>query len=568
MTSAATTDEADPQHFEAFGYCVVRSALPATSCSLVDGYLAILDKHHRASMIEEAKTGSVGRYADPLGESVLEAVLPTVEARTGLELAPTYSYMRLYRAGAELPRHTDRPACEVSATLYLGGASPSPWPIRIEVDGAPRAIDLAPGDMMIYRGADVPHWRDRFEGERSAHVFLHFVDRNGPNAHLAFDQRESVGAPPRVASPVRDPNRGAGGGSKPSSPAGKIDVEELVRDPSYMLATLDFQKGAAIFRKVDADLPPQNCHLSAKRPGYAVAINNLLEHRLDERVADAKPLHFIWMTDYCLSTLYARALGQSPGLFLYNENAVFSQLSVLRRAIDAGEAKVPRDAYLRLLRTALVFQARAFADGEVPVIKEWPLSNMLMADVFAADPRYRGVFIYAPLEEYLTQTLKRDDRVSLARARVTQVFTDMRRMAPFAGVDFDGLSDAEAAALHWLYLMHVMPGDLTAPNARLASLPNDRFLADPARALSATTSFFGLGDLADAHAATVAGPLFARHAKSPNRPFGPEERARELSEARAAVAPAVEEGLAYAAGITARYPPPDLDAVSLVATRS
>src|SRR6185436_10478398 len=52
-------------------------------------------------------------------ETLLTMLLPTVAREAGAELLPTYSYSRLYLRGAEMARHIDRPACEVSTTLAL-----------------------------------------------------------------------------------------------------------------------------------------------------------------------------------------------------------------------------------------------------------------------------------------------------------------------------------------------------------------------------------------------------------------------------------------------------------------
>ena len=60
-------------------------------------------------------------YADPVMETLLMKVLPVMQKETGLNLCPTYSYARLYKNKDELKRHKDRPSCEISTTINLGG---------------------------------------------------------------------------------------------------------------------------------------------------------------------------------------------------------------------------------------------------------------------------------------------------------------------------------------------------------------------------------------------------------------------------------------------------------------
>jgi hypothetical protein len=131
-------------------------------------------------------------YGDPAFDGLLEYLRPRIEERSGLALYPTYSYFRLYKHGDVLTRHRDRPSCEISVSLNLGQTPADPWPIHIERDAAPYGALLAPGDALLYRGCDCFHWREAFEGTRLAQVFLHYVDRNGPNADQKFDGRRTL----------------------------------------------------------------------------------------------------------------------------------------------------------------------------------------------------------------------------------------------------------------------------------------------------------------------------------------------------------------------------------------
>ena len=114
-----------------------------------------------------------------------------------LDLIETYSYARIYKKGDILARHKDRYSCEVSATLALGGES---WPIFLEPSGEEGKegikVTLEPGDMLIYKGCEVEHWREAFEGENCGQVFLHYNKAGSKNAkENAFDKRPFIGLP-------------------------------------------------------------------------------------------------------------------------------------------------------------------------------------------------------------------------------------------------------------------------------------------------------------------------------------------------------------------------------------
>lgn len=127
-------------------------------------------------------------------DSLLEQLLPNFELASGKKLYPTYAYARLYAPGEELKIHTDRPACEISATLTLGFEG-DPWPIYMGDEGGANAskIMMEVGDAVLYRGCDKHHWREPYkEGKWQAQVFLHYVDVNGPHAEWKYDKRPKL----------------------------------------------------------------------------------------------------------------------------------------------------------------------------------------------------------------------------------------------------------------------------------------------------------------------------------------------------------------------------------------
>ena len=134
-------------------------------------------------------------YSHQVTEFLLLKFAPVVEEVTGKKVFPTYSYMRIYKHGSELKKHKDRAACEFTLSIALGCDSRDPWPIHLDTGTGPRAVTISAGDGVLFRGCDLFHWRDRFEGTYCAQVFLHFVDQDGPAADQKFDGRAAIGAP-------------------------------------------------------------------------------------------------------------------------------------------------------------------------------------------------------------------------------------------------------------------------------------------------------------------------------------------------------------------------------------
>ena len=137
---------------------------------------------------------SYAMYSDIANEVLLKRIKPIMEKNTGLKLVETYSYARIYQKGNILKRHKDRPSCEISTTLNLGG---DPWPVYLDPTGEHNKkgikVNLNPGDMLIYSGCDIEHWREPFKGKHCVQVFLHYNIKNKKS--MKYDGRIHLGLP-------------------------------------------------------------------------------------------------------------------------------------------------------------------------------------------------------------------------------------------------------------------------------------------------------------------------------------------------------------------------------------
>lgn len=129
---------------------------------------------------------------------------------TGRTLLPTYCYFRIYRAGDVCWVHSDRVACEHSLSLTLAYSEDKAWPFEIGRDrqtenrpvehdfGADTfsRIEMQPGDAVLYQGIFYRHGRVTPNPNHwSAHLFLHWVDSEGPYRDQVFDGRPASPAP-------------------------------------------------------------------------------------------------------------------------------------------------------------------------------------------------------------------------------------------------------------------------------------------------------------------------------------------------------------------------------------
>ena len=207
-----------------FKYQIIKNALSYELSNFIFNYFLLkrdaVDFMYKNNLIhdnglfgtwtDQQVPNTYSHYADMVMETLLVKMLPVMAKETGLNLIPTYSYARVYKKGDILKRHKDRPSCEISTTINLGG---DPWPIFIDDTGSSNVIDeyknihkpnapkgtkvlLEVGDMLVYSGCELEHWREPFDGNICGQVFLHYNHVNGPFADKnKFDGRPKLGIP-------------------------------------------------------------------------------------------------------------------------------------------------------------------------------------------------------------------------------------------------------------------------------------------------------------------------------------------------------------------------------------
>ncbi len=139
-------------------------------------------------------------YGDPLMEIFLKRLTPLVEKAIGKPLWPTLSFYYVYGNGQKLMPHRDRSSCQIVAGLCIGAdeafkAQSGTWPLYFNLNGKSVAHAVEYGDLVIFRGHTVEHWRETFSGAWFISAIFGFVEQEGPFAYQKYDQRQALGFP-------------------------------------------------------------------------------------------------------------------------------------------------------------------------------------------------------------------------------------------------------------------------------------------------------------------------------------------------------------------------------------
>ncbi|HEX9964214.1 MAG TPA: hypothetical protein VGB04_04445 [Allosphingosinicella sp.] len=293
-------------------------------------------------------------------------------------------------------------------------------------------------------------------------------------------------------------------------------------------------------------------YIDAKAPGLVVRRRDLVA-----AAPPAAPLHFIFHSAYCCSTLLARAVdidGVSMGL---KEPVILNDMVGWRR----------RGADPRLLTAvlddALTLLARPFSPGEAVVVKPSNILNSLAPAMLGLRPQSCALLLYAPLPDFLRSVARKG---LWGRRWVRELFIGQLRDGMvdlgLGEQNYLDLTDLQVAAASWL-AQHAVFAGLVARfgPARVRTLDSAALMERPGEAMARLSDLFGLGLDEAAIGRILAGPAFTSHSKS-KAGFGAADRIAEQRDAAAAHADEIEkvavwaEAVAAAAGVPTRLEAP------------
>jgi len=176
------------------GFQKIEGFIPPFFSLYLRNYFSLRVQNDPSLKGDEQAPNSHCVYGDPAFDMLMAMSAEDIGKVVNKKLIPQYTYARIYKNGSDLKIHRDRPECEYSVTLCLGGKYEKPWPIWIkDYAGNSHEVSLDVGDCVVYHGTQVEHWREKFEGETQYQLFMHYVNSVGNFQNKVFDGRPNLG---------------------------------------------------------------------------------------------------------------------------------------------------------------------------------------------------------------------------------------------------------------------------------------------------------------------------------------------------------------------------------------
>jgi len=316
--------------------------------------------------------------------------------------------------------------------------------------------------------------------------------------------------PPSSTSPIPSPR----------------SIADAVRDASWLAHRYDPDHDAVHLRHVSRDEHRKATFITDDY--LPKGVEPLAVRRVDA-IATAPPrapVHFLFHSAFCCSTLLARAVDRPGWGMGLKEPVILNDIVGWRRRGGKGPDMAS------VLDDMLGLLARPFAPDEAVIVKPSTVVNGLAPAMLALRPDARAILLYAPLRTFLGSIAKKgiDGRLWI-RTLLTGMLDDKLIDLGFTPRDHLGHTDLQVAAITWLahQRLFAVLVDQFGRN-RVRTLDSATLMQDPRAAISAIAEFFGRPLAQTAIDEIAAGPAFQTHSKSGNA-FDSNDRAIEHRDA-------------------------------------
>jgi hypothetical protein len=291
-------------------------------------------------------------------------------------------------------------------------------------------------------------------------------------------------------------------------------------DPHWFLDQLDLETGQARFVRADRATLSGQAFLDPRWDRNRLPSATIQGAALDRTESTLVPLHFIWHTSFCCSTVIA-ALLDKPGRCL--------ALKEPRALVDLADLKRRQQVLKRPGLTSAVFglYARRFEPDEQILIKPSNFANNLIAEA-ATFSDGRMLMLHSSCRSFLISIVKAGEaRRSYVRQLFISLAADGHPQAQWPLTTLLGLSDMHIAAVVWHMQMATLQSAMAMLGDRAASIDGDAFLRRPREALEALNGFFGLNLGSDEMDRRASASNLDRDVKTGAPGAGPDRRRAE-----------------------------------------
>lgn len=160
------------------GYCVMPSLLhPAHRDALKRYYAELINHGWELGDVQVRRR--YGQHNEMIARYFHHQFTEIIGRIVGEPVKASYTYVSAYREGSILGAHVDRKQCEFTVSLLIEDEDVSAtgaWPLWFQLHEGKVAVTPKTGDAVVFRGCELPHWREQSSTAHTSTVLLfHYV---------------------------------------------------------------------------------------------------------------------------------------------------------------------------------------------------------------------------------------------------------------------------------------------------------------------------------------------------------------------------------------------------------
>ena len=282
------------------------------------------------------------------------------------------------------------------------------------------------------------------------------------------------------------------------------DTNDIINDPEWLPHDYDPASDRILFIRLSQQARQSLTFLAEAPVGDASNAQWIAGDQLRSARFDSVPVHFIFHSAFCRSTLLVRAFGTLNGISGQSEPKILHAL-----------AGTPMDERVKSLLPIIVrLLGRPWDAESSVVIKPSNVANSLIPALMGCDTRSKSIILYSNLRGFLHSVAKKGlpgriwgRRLMAHNGKHIPLNLGMDGAAQFE------LSDMQAASVAWLLHQWQFSHVISQFPNRLRSIESDQFNSQKLETLEAGTQLFDATIEQMELKAVAEGDLFSTHAK-------------------------------------------------------
>lgn len=327
-------------------------------------------------------------------------------------------------------------------------------------------------------------------------------------------------------------------------------LTRLPRSPDVYPQKIDFASLMVLLIQFDVGAYAAASFLDDRILGPAtkgawVPVDRAIE--ASRRVANARPLHFIFHTGHVGSTLVSRLLDETGQVLSLREPLPLRTLADAHDALGQPESLLSTGQFDLALAMFMRLWSRGYDGTDSVVVKATSSAGRLAMPILAAGERSRAIYMNLRAEPYLATLLAGQNSPTDLRGhgpgRIRRL--QARMASPLAPLH--ALSIGELTAMSWLAESWTQREALTRFAGRVIAVDFDHFLANVADGMRRIFAHFELSENARYLAEVGRSPVLTRYSKAPEHAYTPNVRADVLRDSRRRNHGEISKGMAWLA---------------------